>query len=678
MDISLPQNDPNSVQRQAALTAARQKYRYNHTYLPDGAAMAAEVPPEDQSIGKFDWAQDALSLLLRIDANQALQDVNENEKGSIGQLRRYIWLTLITRFLNNPARADFLERLLAGVLRIIRGFQRLRGGQQPQEESKAVSGQNTAALANASGTVNPPLIRTLTSEVKKTRPHTQAQQKLARKTKEMQDIQTQDSFHDYATLFRAYNDQFQIIYLPCISHQFWTDRAFVAQRVAGPNPLVLAQCTILPANFPVTEEQYQGVMGSTDSLQRAGQEGRLYLTDYAILEELEPGTFPDAQKYVYAPLALFAVPANGQSLVAVAIQCHQQPSPENPIFTPPPLGTPQSQQWAWQMAKTIVQIADGNYHELISHLGRTHLLIEPMVVATYRQLAANHPLSVLLRPHFEGTLFINNAAIQGLINPGGTVDAVMSGTLESSKQLSVKAIKGFPFGFNESMLPTFLTKRGVDNPQQLPDYPYRDDALLIWQAIHDWVEHYLNLYYDQDQDVVNDNELQAWLQELMATEGGRITDIGETTANQATPSLRTKAYLTDMVTLIIFTGSAQHAAVNFPQSAYMTYMPNLPLAGYRAAPTSTEVAIADYLDLLPSLKQAETQMNMTYLLGSLYYTQLGEYGEQYFVDPKVKAPLQAFQQRLDEIGILIDERNSNRPTFYNFLHPTKIPQSINI
>jgi|GEM_PF-699265 len=674
MNIFLPQTDPNPDPRQTALTAARQEYRYTYTYLPDGGAMAAEVPPQDQSIGKFDWIQDALSLLLRIDANQALQDVNE--KGAFRQLRRYAWLARVTRFLNNPERADFLKFLLAKGLPIIRWFQRLRDGRKPTSDLEI--SPDAATLAKPMGVVNPPLLRTLTSEVQGPREHTQEQQKLDRHTQKMEAMQTPDSFEDYGTLFRSYNDLFQIIYLPCISHQFWTDYAFTAQRVAGANPLVLEKCSVLPDHFLVTNDHYQSVMGTDDSLQRAQQEGRLYITDYAVLEALEPGTFPDAQKYVYAPLALFAVPADGCSLMVVAIQCHQQPGVDNPIFTPPPQGSPQSAHWAWQIAKTIVQIADGNYHELISHLGRTHLLIEPIVVATYRQLAPNHPLSVLLRPHFEGTLFINNAAVSGLINDGGTVDAVMSGTIESSKKMSVKAVKGFPFGFNDSMLPATLTKRGVDNSDQLPDYPYRDDALLLWEAIHDWVDSYLGLYYRSDQDVVEDTELQAWLQEMMAEDGGRMIDIGETSVDQGTASLRTKAYLTDMITLIIFTGSAQHAAVNFPQSAYMTYIPNLPLAGYCPAPTSTNATTQDYFNLLPSLKQAETQMNMTYLLGALYYTQLGEYGDAYFTDTRVETPLKIFQRRLDEIGIMINDRNSTRPTFYNFLHPNKIPQSINI
>ncbi len=73
--------------------------------------------------------------------------------------------------------------------------------------------------------------------------------------------------------------------------------------------------------------------------------------------------------------------------------------------------------WQWQAAMSLVQVADGNYHELFVHLGRTHLIIEAFTIATNRCLAESHPVNVLLLPHFEGTLFINNSAAGSLIAP---------------------------------------------------------------------------------------------------------------------------------------------------------------------------------------------------------------------------------------------------------------------
>jgi arachidonate 15-lipoxygenase len=46
--------------------------------------------------------------------------------------------------------------------------------------------------------------------------------------------------------------------------------------------------------------------------------------------------------------------------------------------------------------------------------------------------------------------------------------------------------------------------------------------------------------------------------------------------------------LTDLVTAIIFTASAQHAALNFPQEQLESYAPAVPLAIYRPPPKAGE------------------------------------------------------------------------------------------
>jgi arachidonate 15-lipoxygenase len=427
-------------------------------------------------------------------------------------------------------------------------------------------------------------------------------------------------------------------------------------------------------------------MGSSDSLPKALSENRLYITDYQVLREIDPGTIDienyRIQKYIYHPIALFAVEPGdcpNRRLVPVAIQCYQDPSPENPIFLAPSSKSSLEERWAWQIAKLIVQIADGNYHEFLSHLGGTHLRMEPIAIATNRKLPVTHPLGVLLRPHFEGTLFINDSAVKGLVNLGGTVDKVAAGTLKSSLLLSVKGAKDYPYPFNESSLPKVLKARGVDDPQCLPNYPYRDDGLLIWNAISEWVSSYLKLFYADDIAVQNDAVIQAWIQDLTASDGGQMTGIGEKVTEDGSVTIQTLTYLIEAVTLIIFTASANHAAVNFPQAAFMTYMPNMPLAGYREAPkTTVGISEQDYLDLLPPLCQAESQMNMTYLLGSVYHTRLGNYGDSYFSDNRVQDLLKVFHEKLLTIELEITARNEVRPIEYNVLRPSKIPQSINI
>ncbi|WP_392482371.1 lipoxygenase family protein [Nostoc sp. C110] len=471
----------------------------------------------------------------------------------------------------------------------------------------------------------------------------------------------------HATSLKDYENLFPVISLPAIAKTYQEDEVFAYMRVAGYNPVMIERVTTPSDRFPVTDEHYQAVMGNDDSLAAAGLEGRLYLADYKILDDAINGTFPDEQKYLYAPLALFALPKGSDPtrlLRPIAIQCGQTPGTDYPIVTP------NSGKYAWIFAKTVVQIADANIHEAVTHLARTHLFVGVFAIATARQLPLTHPLRILLRPHFDSTLAINDAAQRTLIAPGGGVDRLLSASIDNSRVLAVLGLQSY--GFNSAILPKQFQQRGVDDPNLLPIYPYRDDALLVWDAIHQWVWDYLNLYYTTDEDIHQDTALQAWAAEISAYDGGRIPDFGED------GGIKTLNYLIDATTLIIFTASAQHAAVNFPQKDLMGYAAAIPMAGYLPASTlKREVTEQDYLNLLPPLDQAQRQYNLLSLLGSVYYNKLGEYQQGYFTDQKIKPLLQAFQSNLQQVEDTIKQRNLHRPP-YEYLLPSKIPQSINI
>ena len=194
---------------------------------------------------------------------------------------------------------------------------------------------------------------------------------------------------------QEYNNFFKKVELPNVANNFQEDKVFAYMRVAGYNPLTIERVSKLQDNFPLTEALYQEVMGSDDSLITAGEEGRLYIADYKALAGAANGTYPKEQKYIYAPIALFAVPKDSDSsrlMRPVAIQCSQNPD-DTPIVTP------KSSKYAWLFAKTVVQIADANFHEALSHLGRTHLFVGRFAIVTHRQFPNSHAVRFLLRPH---------------------------------------------------------------------------------------------------------------------------------------------------------------------------------------------------------------------------------------------------------------------------------------
>jgi arachidonate 15-lipoxygenase len=469
-----------------------------------------------------------------------------------------------------------------------------------------------------------------------------------------------------------YDNIFLTIPKPEISlnGKFLKDSEFAWMRVAGSNPLVIKRWNAVDERFPITEKNYQSVMAG-DTLDKARSDGRLFLADYVVLANVKAGITDGKQKHIFAPLALFALPPNASSrdLVVVAIQCGQDPV-ANPVIIRPDTGASESTKNAWKIAKTIVQIADANHHELISHLGLTHLLIEPFAIATARQLASEHPLSILLSPHFEGTLLINDLAQKLLIGTGQPVDELLAGTAESSQLIAAQSIQNL--SFDDNLLPDTFVNRGVDSP--LLEYPYRDDSLMVWNSIRQWVSDYLSIYYISENDVQNDNELQSWIGELISGGGGNIKGIGQE------GKIKNRSYLIDITTQIVFTASAQHAAVNFSQSTLMSYTPAMPMAGYTAAPKDFgNVSDADFLNLLPPIKQAQGQLALTHLLGSVYYTKLGQYSTLDTANPKVEDALKKFKAKLEQVETVIIARNAVNPDkSYPYLLPSKIPQSINI
>ncbi|MEO1561127.1 MAG: lipoxygenase family protein, partial [Cyanobacteria bacterium J06632_19] len=336
----------------------------------------------------------------------------------------------------------------------------------------------------------------------------------------------QQAFLDNPTPFQTLDDYtalFPVLPLPDIAQDFRNDDVFAQQRLSGPNPMQLKNVLTLNYNLRdklgITNEIFQAVLSAkrgrkriNKTLERAIQEGGLFVTDYAILDNLQPGE----NKFIAAPIALyFAGRIRGNfQLIPIAIQLGQMPG-ESLLCTP-------LDGVDWTLAKLITQMADFYINQLYRHLGQTHLVMEPIALATVRSLAARHPVNVLLKPHFEFTMAINSLADEVLINPGGAVDVILPGTLESSLQLSERGVSEYFNNFSDFALPTYLRQRGVDNPSTLRDFPYRDDGLLIWNTLENYVSRYIGIYYKSNRDIRQDFELQNWLQALRkpVNEGG--------------------------------------------------------------------------------------------------------------------------------------------------------------
>lgn len=458
---------------------------------------------------------------------------------------------------------------------------------------------------------------------------------------------------------RDYSRMYATIAAPTIVRRWQEDRVFAWQAVAGANPVMLTRLRRRLDHFPVTEAEYSRALGDVDRFDAALAEGRLYVADYAALDGLAAGTVDGLQKYNFAPIVLYVWLPSEHALRAVLIQTGQ--SPDHPRFTP-------ADGVGWRMARTVVATADGNWQGIVSHFGLCHQVMESIILSAHRQLSVEHPLMVLLAPHFDHTLLTNVIARSSLVGPGGYMERLQSPTLEESLACAVRQIEAFRL--DRSAPPELYADRGVDDVAVLGDYPARDDMLAVWGATVPFVDAYVRLYYTTDADVGADSELRAWVAELASWDGGRMGGVTPPT---------TVADVSALLNRIINRCTAWHATINYPSFDLFSFPPNLPAAAYGPGPRGGGVDTEDDLGrMLPPYALAAEGLQLFYEISVIQLNRIGEYPEGTFADDRVAPLVAAWKQRLDAVEAELGRVDAARPLTYPYLHPSRISRSIHV
>jgi arachidonate 15-lipoxygenase len=456
-----------------------------------------------------------------------------------------------------------------------------------------------------------------------------------------------------------YEDMFVLLDKPGVAENYGSDESFGEQRLTGVNPMSLRRIDAIPDGFPVTDAHLSQALGNGTTLERELKEGRLYFLDFPQLAHVKQGgVYRGHRKYLPKPRALFVWDRTRGRLWPVAIQVGERPGSR--------LFSPADASLDWFTAKLAVQIADATAQELGTHFARCHVAMGPFAVVTNRQLADNHPVFLLLRPHFRFMLYDNELGRTQFIQPEGPVEQMMAGTLEES--IGISAAFYTEWTLPGAAFPTEIASRGMDDADTLPYYPFRDDGQLLWDAIGDFIDAYLALYYRTPEDVSGDPELQAWASELASKNGGRVAGMQET--------IDTPEALRDVLLPVIYTCAPLHSALNFAQYEYIGFVANMPYAAYHPIPEDGGVDMETLMRIMPPYAQAALQLKWTEILTSYHYDKLGFYDKP-FDDPRAREVVERFQGVLGEIETRIEEANSKRPLAYNYLKPSRIINSIN-
>ncbi|XP_036380637.1 polyunsaturated fatty acid lipoxygenase ALOX15B [Megalops cyprinoides] len=469
------------------------------------------------------------------------------------------------------------------------------------------------------------------------------------------------SFGELETLF-AFNAGDNAIAKYVQAH--WSEDSFFGyQCLNGCNPLMVRQIRHVPPNMAVSSSMLRPFLPEGSSLEQEMEQGTIFLLDYEVVDGVPPNTINGVQQYLAAPLCLLHYDQQGV-LKPIAIQLQQTPGPQNPVFVP---SDPEPD---WLLAKIWVRCADFQCHQLISHFLITHLLGEVYCIATLRQLPEIHPLYQVLMPHMRTTLQINIQARVSLLSQGGVFDKSIACGLEGIPVLLRRGTERLTY--RTLCVPDNLSDRGV---QELPISYYAQDALRVWGALHSFVESWLDLFYPSDLAVQQDAELQNWIQEIF-THG----PLGQEQSGFP-QAFQTKMELCKFVTMVIFSCSALHAAVNFSQLDFNLWMPNCPATMSRPPPQSKGTAtMEDLLSILPAVNATCSVLITLSLLSqpAVAYVPLGHYREQQFNSGAPQRLVETLQKELRAIVGEIAERNRELQLPYIYLSPDRIENSVAI
>ncbi|XP_061052072.1 polyunsaturated fatty acid 5-lipoxygenase isoform X1 [Eubalaena glacialis] len=452
-----------------------------------------------------------------------------------------------------------------------------------------------------------------------------------------------------------------------VMNHWQEDLMFGYQFLNGCNPVLIQRCTKLPANLPVTTEMVECSLERQLTLEQEVELGNIFIVDFKLLDGIDVNkTDPCTLQFLAAPICLlYKNLAN--KIVPIAIQLNQVPGDENPIFLP------SDAKYDWLLAKIWVRSSDFHIHQTITHLLRTHLVSEVFGIAMYRQLPAVHPIFKLLVAHVRFTIAINTKAREQLICEYGLFDKANATGGGGHVQLVQKSMEDLTY--SSLCFPEAIKARGMDNTEDIPYYFYRDDGLLVWEAIRAFTAEVVDIYYGSDQVVEEDQELQDFVKDVY------VYGMRGKKASGFPKSIKTKEKLSEYLTVVIFTASAQHAAVNFGQYDWCSWIPNAPPT-MRAPPPTVKgvVTIEQIVDMLPDRGRSCWHLGAVWALSQFQDNELflGMYPEEHFIETPVKEAMARFRKNLDAIVSVIAERNKNKKLPYYYLSPDRIPNSVAI
>jgi hypothetical protein len=516
-----------------------------------------------------------------------------------------------------------------------------------------------------------------------------------------------DNFPDFQTydvFFREFGGP------PRMAANWKDDRYWGASFLTGPCAGYFQRVDALPARLAhLTDDSLRGPGGAAhpymngSSLAAEIAAKRIFIADFSMLKGLELKG-DDATKFLdrryCAPEACVLLRACTEQkpfqFLPIAIQLEDRKEA--------PLWLPSDAEWDWLTAKAFLMNAASAIHLIYLHWTMCHTAGGVFSAAVFKSFSTLHPLRSLLLPHVMYSVGLNRAAMGLLVNPTGIVEQIFSlgphmfilddrsskiWSEEIKKPVQPDDISFEARSWSEwsgyMNMPREFKARGLDDKQALPQFPFRDLGMLLWDVLDSWVTEYLGLYYQSDDDCKNDPELHKFVNFL-------IEGFGKPPKNAPIDEYRAAKHsrkaLHDLLLSYMFAVSVAHVQRNFTMYDFMAYPPFMSLLLRSPFPTKKGTCTErTFLDAMPSLFGTGAEVGLN---GSLNRFSKDDWfigkplEEDWISDPAAVEAQRKYHAKLAAVGEEIERQNKAlesagaKHLLDPYLHPSRIPSCVAI
>ncbi|XP_065060342.1 uncharacterized protein LOC135687664 [Rhopilema esculentum] len=458
------------------------------------------------------------------------------------------------------------------------------------------------------------------------------------------------------------------------------DKYFVHERLVGVNPLSISRVTIedntgtsfhslyrkLNHNFR-WEKLISRLTGK--SLIKSISSHLVYVLQYPFLKGLgspKQSVKSEIQKNsqllkLTSPIAVLVSTYNREErryeLEIVAIQINS--NKRSRVYTP-------RDGLFWDAAKARLQAADLFFSLFHRSFVQTNLRMMPFCISLNRHVSEIHPFHQVMKFHCRGTIPITMKRIDEMFANNPLLDNLFPVGVEGILKMMARGLK--EARWNDMDLDNDIENRGMDDIKKVPYYPYRDDGKVLNAVLKKFAKEFVSLYYENDDDVKDDFEMQNFINELSSN--GKIPPNDGLGMVKGLPGTFTSREQLEKLVSETLWVIVQNGALKNAIGDYGSLAPVYPSKLYASVRALRE---RKYIHMIAGPRAAYEQAAYSYAIGAFHYDVLFDYSSELKDDSLRDLVRKTHDHLMCDVKRQLEARNAKRRRRGQLTNPYMVP-----